>query len=324
MTAPFRGRVNITTADGRSNGVDALSVEGLTVAYDDHLALNGVTLTARSGDIVGVVGANGAGKTTFVRALIGKAAVTSGAVRLDGALVTPATAPHRAIAISPQRAGVYSYLTVRENIAALARTTARGPVAASEIDAVIAAVGLADKAHVRAAALSGGMAQRLSAAIALAARPRLLILDEPAAGVDADARELLGAVLRDFAGTGGVAVLVTHELEDAERLCNRVAVLSRGRCVAYAAPERLIAEHFGAKKELIAHGPAQPALIALLEGAGFAHHDDGAWRALSVMDVDAAERVAALMRQLVTHGASLTIRPPSLRSVVARINAEAA
>jgi NitT/TauT family transport system ATP-binding protein len=204
-----------------------VSAEHLTRSYGEHLAVDGVTFTVRTGEVVSLVGPSGAGKTTVLRLLAGLLEPTSGAVTVDG---VPVTGPPAGVAVVFQdySRSLLPWLTVLGNVMlplrakGLSRAEAR--TAAS---AALAEVGLADAVRHRPRALSGGMQQRVAIARALAYRPKLLLMDEPFASVDAQTRmdlEDLVLPLRDAHDM--TIVLVTHDIDEAVYLSDRIVVLS--------------------------------------------------------------------------------------------------
>ncbi|MCU1455929.1 MAG: heme exporter, ATP-binding protein CcmA [Actinomycetia bacterium] len=190
-------------------------------------ALTGIDLTVDEGEIVLLSGPNGAGKTTLLRVLAGLLPIHSGEAEVLGHdLALDRRSARRSLALVGHETGCYDDLTVAENLRFAARASGRGTDAVAP---VLGRLGLERLAGVTHARLSAGQRRRLSLAAALVRDPELLLLDEPHAGLDADGRETLDAVLAAAPGEGRTVVLVSHELERARALADREVVISGGR-----------------------------------------------------------------------------------------------
>lgn len=207
----------------------AVEVENLSVHYGPLRAVDEVSFAAEFGEVTAVLGPNGAGKTSTIETCEGFRRPTSGSVRvLDLDPWTHRVALHREVGVMLQDGGVYPSARVAETVAQFCRLYDRGASAAE----LVARVGLAERATTTWRRLSGGEKQRLCLALALAARPRVAFLDEPTAGVDVNGRDDVRGIIRDLASQGCAVVLATHELDEAERLADRVVLFNRGRIVA--------------------------------------------------------------------------------------------
>lgn len=207
----------------------AVEVENLSVHYGPLRAVDDVSFTASFGEITAVLGPNGAGKTSTIETCEGFRQPTSGSVRVLGLDPwTQRTTLHREVGVMLQDGGVYPSARVAETVAQFCRLYDRGASA----DELVARVGLTERANSTWRRLSGGEKQRLCLALALAARPRVAFLDEPTAGVDVNGRDDVRAIIRELAGDGCAVLLATHELDEAERLADRVVFFNRGRIVA--------------------------------------------------------------------------------------------
>jgi ABC-2 type transport system ATP-binding protein len=192
-------------------------------------ALKGVDLTVPAGSIFGLLGPNGAGKSTFINILAGLVNKTSGSVRIWGFDQDHNPRMSRAsIGVVPQELNMDPFFTPREAMEAQAGLYGV-PKSLRRTDEILAAVGLADKAHAYARSLSGGMKRRLLVAKALAHDPAVLVLDEPTAGVDIELRKMLWDYVRELHARGVTIILTTHYLEEAQEMCDRIAIISRGR-----------------------------------------------------------------------------------------------
>jgi ABC-2 type transport system ATP-binding protein len=216
-----------------------------TYPYAPTPALLDFSLSIAPGEIVGLLGPNGAGKTTAISLLTGLLAPDSGRIRIGG--VDFMKSPRRVrgwIGLVPQHIALYPNLTAHENLAYFGRMYGlSGPQLRAQVDRCLEMVGLAAQAHGRIAAFSGGMKRRANLAAALLHRPRLLFLDEPTAGVDPQSRHLVLEQLSGLSRSGTAMLYTTHYIEEAERICSRVAIIDRGRVIALGSPRVLLEAH---------------------------------------------------------------------------------
>jgi len=218
----------------------AVEIEGVSKRYGGVQALDGLSLTIPEGGIYGLLGANGAGKSTLMRIIAGLVFADAGSVRLFGA---PAgAAGRRRLGALVESASFYPFLTAAQTLATLADTSG----VAVDGEALLGRVGLSAAADRRVGDFSLGMKQRLGIAAALIGGPDLLLLDEPANGLDPPGTVELRRLLRELAGEGITIVFSSHLLDEVERLCDRAAILDKGRLAAegplaalLAADERL-------------------------------------------------------------------------------------
>lgn len=212
-------------------------VENLCVRYGDMIAVDGVSLTAPTGKVTVVLGPNGAGKTSTIEVCEGFRPAFSGSVRVLG--LDPIADRSQLVTkmgVMLQGGGVYPSAKVRDVIAHFCRLHDRGVVA----DQLIDRLGLSRVARSTWRRLSGGEQQRVSLALALAARPEVAFLDEPTSGVDIEGRDVIRAIVSDLAMEGTTVVLATHEMSEAERLADHVVMFGTGRVVAEGSPDSLI------------------------------------------------------------------------------------
>jgi ABC-2 type transport system ATP-binding protein len=219
----------------------ALAIRGLEKRYDDGtLALERLDLEVPAGTFFGLLGPNGAGKTTLINAVCNLIRVSGGEIRVFGHEVESLEA-RRMIGVSEQDPNLDRFLTVREALVYHGGYFGLGRRRATErAEEMIDVFDLGEKADVRAPKLSGGQRRRLLLARALLHEPRLVILDEPTAGVDIQLRRELWRYIRRLHEEGTTILLTTHYLEEAEALCEDVALISRGEIVARSTPEELM------------------------------------------------------------------------------------
>lgn len=207
----------------------AVEVNGLTVRYGDLLAVDDVSFTAEAGKVTAVLGPNGAGKTSTIEVCEGFRSSAAGEVRVLG--LDPADeqrALSERMGVMLQQGGVYPSARVGATVRHYCALHGRGVDAHELVDRV----GLGDRRGATWRRLSGGEQQRLSLALALAARPEVAFLDEPTSGVDVNGRATIREIVRGLAADGCAVVLATHELDEAERVADRVVIFDRGRIVA--------------------------------------------------------------------------------------------
>jgi ABC-2 type transport system ATP-binding protein len=244
-------------------GDAVLICRGLFKRYGTVVAVDGLDLEVRCGECFGLLGPNGAGKTTTIEILEGLQRPDAGEVRVLGQ-----TWGHRDAELRPrlgmqlQETKLSEKLTVFETL----RLFRSFYPAGATVDEVLALVELESKRDARCGTLSGGQKQRLAVACALVGRPDVLFLDEPTTGLDPQARRQLWSVLEAFRARGGTILLTTHYMEEAATLCDRVAIVDRGKVIALDTPRNLVAS-LGASQIVefaLAEGTPQPAAEALL------------------------------------------------------------
>jgi lipooligosaccharide transport system ATP-binding protein len=218
---------------------------GLVKRFGDHRAVDGLDLEVPAGLCFGLLGPNGAGKSTTLRMLLGLAHPDEGDICiLDRAVPREARAVRERIGVVPQLDSLDPDFTVAENLTVFARYFgARGSAARRDPDSLLEFAGLGHKRDARISELSGGMKRRLTLARALVNDPELLLLDEPTTGLDPQARHLIWERLRQLLGRGKSILVTTHFMEEAERLCDRIAIIDHGRCIAIDSPAGLIESH---------------------------------------------------------------------------------
>jgi ABC-2 type transport system ATP-binding protein len=211
----------------------AIEVVGLEKRYGDRVAVDGISLGIPAGEVFGLLGPNGAGKTTTVETLEGYRLPDAGTVRvlgLDPATEGPALRPR--IGVMLQEGGLYPGVKPLEAL----RLFAAFYPEPDDPERLLDLVGLSDSAGTYVRRLSGGQCQRLSLALAMVGRPEVLFLDEPTAGMDPRARATTWQLVRSLRDAGTTVVLTTHHMDEAETLCDRLAIIDRGRIVAEGTP----------------------------------------------------------------------------------------
>src|SRR5579864_1850979 len=282
----------------------ALRVSGLRKAYQDVVAVNGLDLEVRAGECFGLLGPNGAGKTTTVEICEGLTAPDSGDVELLGMhWNSDAERLRQRLGIQLQDTQLSEKLTVFETLRLFRSFFDQGPGAAE----AISLVQLEEKKNSRVGNLSGGQKQRLALACALVGDPDFLFLDEPTTGLDPQARRQLWDLIEQFKLAGRTILLTTHYMDEAERLCDRVAIMDHGKIIALGTPRELIAsigvEHVVEFSAGSASKPVETGVMREVEGVRDVHSENGS----VLMHVTELHRaVPALLEELARQGIPLT------------------
>lgn len=231
-----------------------LDVRDVRKSFGATTALDGLSLQVREGEIFGLLGPNGAGKSTLMALVSGLLRPDAGSVHVDGASpAAPAT--RRRIGLAPQALALYDTLTARENLEFFGRLHGLDArTLRARVDAALAFVALAERQHDRAGGYSGGMKRRLNLAAALLHEPDMVLLDEPTAGVDPQSRNALFDNVEALRARGRTVVYTTHYMEEVERLCDRIAIVDRGRVLAIGTLAELLAAHGGAPMLVVRRG----------------------------------------------------------------------
>ncbi|MCS6953644.1 MAG: ABC transporter ATP-binding protein [Bryobacterales bacterium] len=262
----------------------ALRVEGLRKTYKDVVAVDGVDLAVQAGECFGLLGPNGAGKTTTIEICEGLLEPDAGVVEVLGlSWRNSARQLRQRLGVQLQDTQLSEKLTVEETVRLFRSFYHRGLA----VEDVIALMQLEEKRKARLSALSGGQRQRLAMACALVGDPELLFLDEPTTGLDPQARRQLWELIDALKREGRTIVLTTHYMEEAERLCDRVAIMDYGRIIALGTPAELIASIGGGHVvEFSVDGGGaglDPGELAALEGVRSVRRNNGRYE-LQVTD----------------------------------------
>lgn len=297
--------------------------------FGKRVAVDRVSLRVAAGEVVGLLGPNGAGKTTTILLSCGVLPRDSGRVSVDGIDLDAGAAARARIGLAPQWLGLYPDLTGRENLEFWGRMYGLGGGALRRaVDNELEAVGLADRAADVVATYSGGMMRRLNLASALLHRPPLLVLDEPTVGVDPQSRNAIFEHVERLRAAGTAILYTTHYMEEAERLCDRIAIIDGGRIIADGTRAALVASlgedacvevGFADAAEAVRAAPLASSLAGV-EGA------DATDTSLRVVTKDPTALLAPLLEALL--GAALRphrieVREPDLEAVFLRLTGRA-
>lgn len=222
----------------------AVEINTLRKHYGNVHALQGVDFSIEPGEFFGLLGPNGAGKSTLINIMAGLARASSGTVRIFGHdVVDGYRAARTALGVVPQELVYDAFFTVREVLRLQSGYFGRGRANEAWIDELLEILSLTDKADTNMQALSGGMKRRVLIAQALVHKPEVLVLDEPTAGVDTELRKALWEFTRRLHREGCTIMLTTHYLEEAESLCDRIAILDHGKLAALDSKQKLLSRH---------------------------------------------------------------------------------
>jgi linearmycin/streptolysin S transport system ATP-binding protein len=297
-----------------------LQVRDVAKSFGGQRALNGVTLEVRRGEILGLLGPNGAGKTTLVRAVAGRAVPDAGELTVFG--LAPADFEARSLrGWVPQEIALYPMLTPRENLWTFGRYQGlSGQPLERAVGESLDWIGLSDRAHERTDHLSGGMRRRLNIAAGTVHGPRLLLLDEPTVGVDPQSRERIYGMIEELKSKGVSLLYTTHYMEEAERLCDTIAIIDGGRIIAEGTKDGLVRSTIGTSQVVTvdADRPIANGLRSALEKLGATV--EGSKVQLSASDPPRQIReILEIFHREKSGVRDLTLRPTTLEQVFLRL-----
>jgi ABC-2 type transport system ATP-binding protein len=304
----------VAASDSAAVSVKPIEVESLVKRFSALTALDSVSLRVREGECLGLLGPNGAGKSTLIRGIVGRVRPDSGQIRILGAEAS-SRAARQVLGWIPQDLAIYPRLTCRENLVAFGKYQGLGGAQLSEQVAwCLKWAALEDRAGDAAGKLSGGMKRRLNMAAGIIHRPRVVLMDEPTVGVDPQSRnrifEMIEA-LRD----GGMAVLyTTHYMEEAERLCDRIAIIDHGRIIAEGTNEELVRGAFGTRSEVAARFTGNQEAIASWVQSRGGHLSEGT----AQFTIERPAEIAEILDEAASKGIGVedvSLRRPNLESV---------
>ncbi|MGI9598217.1 MAG: ABC transporter ATP-binding protein [Acidimicrobiales bacterium] len=305
-----------------------LEVSNLEKSFDDLKAVAGVSFAIDPGETYGLLGPNGAGKTTAISMIAGLLQADGGEVHVLGQTMTPTSrAPKAMVGLVPQDLAIYPDLTARENLAFFGRLySMQRDDLRRRVDEVLEVIGLTDRADDRAEEFSGGMKRRLNIGIGLLHGPRLLILDEPTVGVDPQSRNSILESVESLSDEGLAVLYTTHYMEEAERLCDRVAIIDQGRIQAEGTRRELVTlvgendrvriQTAGSTSVAIEHLQRLPGVVTALAGGN----------AIELIVEDASSILAETLRVVTEAGtsvSSVSVDEPDLEAVFLHLTGKA-
>jgi ABC-2 type transport system ATP-binding protein len=306
---------------GPTHNAPILEVQAVRHAFGARQALRGVSLEVRAGEIYALLGPNGAGKTTLVRAICGRLKPDGGEVRLVGRDPFSDGEARAALGLAPQALALYPQLTVAENLQTFASLAGlKGRAVGGAVARAMAVTDTTERADALVRQLSGGFQRRVNIAAAILANPKLLVLDEPTVGVDQTAKLAIGEALTQLKSEGVGILLVTHDLDQAGCLADRVGFLRDGEKVLEGAPEALIADAFGDQVEVeVDVGEANAAEACHLADEGLSLDENGIWRGLAPDGYALAGQLGQRLKAQGLTPREIRVRRPSLEQLFALV-----
>lgn len=296
------------------NASSPLRVEALVKRFGTVTAVDGVTLELRSGECLGLLGPNGAGKSTLIRSIVGRVILDSGAISVFGAHATSPQA-RKSLGWIPQELALYPRLTCRENLQSFGRY--HGLSGAALEQAVARCLGwatLTDRSGELVKNLSGGMKRRLNMAAGLIHQPQLVLMDEPTVGVDPQSRNHIFEMIEKLHAEGMSLIYTTHYMEEAERLCDRIAIIDHGKIIALGTQAELVRTSFGSRSQVLARFAGGNERVSAWVAQRGGQSVDGA----AQFTMDHPAEIGALLEASAKAGLELidvSIRKPNLESV---------
>jgi ABC-2 type transport system ATP-binding protein len=291
-----------------------LVVEQLVKRFGDLTAVDDVSLEVQAGECLGLLGPNGAGKSTLIRSIVGRVVPDGGSVAVFGAAAA-STEARMALGWVPQELAIYPRISCTENLGAFGRYYGlKGQSLKEAIAWCLHWASLEDRAGELAKNLSGGMKRRLNMAAGMLHRPRVVLFDEPTVGVDPQSRNRIFEMIEALRDQGAALIYTTHYMEEAERLCDRIAIIDHGKIIATGTKEELVRSSFGTRSQVLARFSGDEAAIA----AWTARNGGRMNGETAEFTVEQATEIARLLEDATRAGLELldvSLRRPNLESV---------
>jgi ABC-2 type transport system ATP-binding protein len=296
------------------NSLLPLRIEGLVKRFGELTAVNGVTLELKSGECLGLLGPNGAGKSTLIRSIVGRVIPDAGTVSVFGERADSAGAS-MALGWVPQELALYPKLTCRENLESFGEYHGlRRAALKTAVAWCLDWAALTDRAQEPVKNLSGGMKRRLNMAAGLIHRPKLILMDEPTVGVDPQSRNRIFEMIEKLRDEGISMIYTTHYMEEAERLCDRIAIIDHGRIIALGTRDELVRNAFASRSEVLARfANVDDSVAAWVKQRGGLYENG-----MAQFTIEHATEIAGLLDAATKAGhelADISLRKPNLESV---------
>ncbi len=291
-----------------------LQIDGLVKRFGRVTAVDGISIAVESGQCLGLLGPNGAGKSTLIRSIVGRVIPDAGAISIFGA---PADSPAARASLGwiPQELALYPRLTCRENLQSFGRYHGLARAALDQaVTRCLEWATLTDRHHELVQVLSGGMKRRLNMAAGLIHHPKLVLMDEPTVGVDPQSRNHIFAMIEKLRDEGMSIIYTTHYMEEAERLCDRIAIIDHGKIIAAGTNAELVQRAFGSRSQVTARFQDPPDRIA----AWAAERGGRAAESSAEFTVAHPTEIAGILEASAKAGLDLvdvSLRKPNLESV---------
>lgn len=304
--------------------MDAIEVIDLTKRFGENTAVNGIRFRVREGETFGFLGPNGAGKTTTIRMLTGMTRITSGRALIHGHdIVSDTLAAKRLIGVVSETSNVYDELSAWDNLIFTGRLYHFGK---AEIQRnardLLETFGLYERRHEPAEGFSKGMKRRLTLAMGLVNKPRVLFLDEPTSGLDVQSRRIIRDVVQDLAREDVTIFLTTHDIEEANVTCDRVAIINRGTIAAIDAPEKLKQTFESLQSVEVSFDATEPSLLealGTLPQVSSVRKEGDKFRLYTADPPEVLSSLCAFTKERNLRPISVTTRGPSLEEVFIRL-----
>ena len=297
-----------------STSSSPLRVEALVKRFAPVTAVDGMTLELRSGECLGLLGPNGAGKSTLIRSIVGRVIPDAGTISVFGAQAG-SMAARNALGWIPQELALYPRLTCRENLQSFGRYHGlSGPALGEAVTFCLGWATLTDRADELVKNLSGGMKRRLNMAAGMIHRPKLVLMDEPTVGVDPQSRNNIFGMIEKLRDEGMSIIYTTHYMEEAERLCDRVAIVDHGRVIAIGTNTELVQNAFGSRSQVVARFAGADERVAAWVATRGGHAVNGS----AEFTIEHPGEIAVLLEEATKAGfelLDLALHKPNLESV---------
>ncbi len=297
-----------------SSNSTPLRIDELVKRFGSVTAVDGISLDVKPSECFGLLGPNGAGKSTLIRSIVGRVRPDSGRILIFGETAESAVA-RTSLGWVPQELAIYPRLTSRENLDSFGRYHGlSGDELQQAITWCLEWAALAERDNEVVSHLSGGMKRRLNMAAGLIHRPRMVLMDEPTVGVDPQSRLRIFEMIEALRTEGMSVIYTTHYMEEAERLCDRIAIIDHGRIIALGSKDELIRSAFGSRSQVVMRfGDSGDHVLTWIEQHGGRYLDDTAQ-----FTIDQPTEIAALLEAAATDGhevVDVSLHRPNLESV---------
>ena len=291
-----------------------LQIEALVKRFGQVTAVNDITLELRGGECLGLLGPNGAGKSTLIRSIVGRVVPDAGRVAVFGSPAN-SVAARAALGWVPQELALYPRLTCKENLESFGRYHGLAGTGLREAVAwCLDWASLKDRATELTKNLSGGMRRRLNMAAGIIHRPKLVLMDEPTVGVDPQSRNRIFEMIEKLHAEGTAIIYTTHYMEEAERLCDRVAIVDHGRIIALGTNQELVENAFASRSQVLARFSSSVGVVS----AWVEHRGGRLVDSTAEFTVERPTEIASLLDDATRAGlevVDVSLRRPNLESV---------
>lgn len=295
-------------------GAEPLRIEGLVKLFGQLRAVDGISIEVKGGECLGLLGPNGAGKSTLIRSIVGRVIPDGGGIFIFGA-PSDSVAAREAIGWVPQELALYSRLTCRENLRSFGRYHGlNGTALEQAVVRGLAWATLTDRHDELVKNLSGGMKRRLNMAAGMIHQPKLVLMDEPTVGVDPQSRNHIFEMIEGLRAQGVSIIYTTHYMEEAERLCDRIAIVDHGKIIAQGTNVELVRSAFGSRSQVVARFHASPDQVAAWAATRSGRMVNGS----AEFTIEQPTEIAGILESSAKAGLELidvALRKPNLESV---------